>query len=160
MKKNYAKAGWLGAFLLLSATANSQIKVEAEDFIAKKDGATEIVFENDKKSIGYFDEEGEQLTYEVEIPSDGLYQVSFHYLTGKDGNVKIQDEEGNYSLFSIQANNAEKWWEVPMNNWPDFPKEESALFPLKAGKQKFYVICTVFCLRAAILFASASCSLR
>ncbi len=142
MKKNYAKAGWLGAFLLLSATANSQIKVEAEDFIAKKDGATEIVFENDKKSIGYFDEEGEQLTYEVEIPSDGLYQVSFHYLTGKDGNVKIQDEEGNYSLFSIQANNAEKWWEVPMNNWPDFPKEESALFPLKAGKQKFYVICT------------------
>jgi len=142
MKKSYAKAGWLGAFLLLSASAQGQIKVEAESFIDKKDGATEIILENSDKSVGYFDEEGEQLVYEVEIPSDGLYQVSFHYLTGKDGNVKIQDADGNYSLFDIKANNAEKWWEVPMNNWPDFPKDESALYPLKAGKQKFYVICT------------------
>ena len=57
---------------------------------------SEITTENGGKTIGYFDEEGEQLTYEVDIPSDGLYQVSFHYLTGKDGNVKIQDADGNY----------------------------------------------------------------
>lgn len=142
MKKNYAKAGWLGAFLLLCASAHGQIKVEAEDFIDAKSLSSEIITENDNKSIGYFDEEGEQLTYEVEIPAEGLYQISFHYLTGKDGNVKIQNEDGDYYIFDTQANNAEKWWEVPMNNWPDFPKDESALFPMKAGKQKFYVICT------------------
>lgn len=142
MKKNYAKAGWLAAFLLFSAQSYSQIKVEAEDFKEAKSLSSDIITENEGKTVGYFDEEGEQLTYEVEIPADGLYQISFHYLTGKDGNVKIQDADGNYSLFDIQANNAEKWWEVPMNNWPDFPKEESALFPFKAGKQKFYVICT------------------
>ncbi len=142
MKKNYAKVGWLSAFLLLSASVHSQVKVEAEDFTDAKSLSSEIITENGGKTIGYFDEEGEQLTYEVDIPSDGLYQVSFHYLTGKDGNVKIQDANGNYYIFDTQANNAEKWWEVPMSNWPDFPKDESALFPMKAGKQKFNVICT------------------
>lgn len=142
MNKNYAKAGWLSAFLLLSVSAHSQIKVEAEDFTNAKSLSSEIITENDGKTIGYFDEEGEQLTYEVDIPTEGLYQISFHYLTGKDGNVKIQDANGNYYIFDTQANNAEKWWEVPMSNWPDFPKDESALFPLKAGKQEFYVICT------------------
>ena len=69
----------VGSLLVGHASASAQIKVEAESFVDSHSLSTEIIFENDNKSVGYFDEKGEYMEYEVEIPQDGLYQFSFKY---------------------------------------------------------------------------------
>lgn len=140
--KNTLKLSSLCMLFLSSAmTASAQIKVQAEDFKAAKNGKSEIVLENNGASIGYFDEVGEVLTYEVNIPTTGLYQISFKYLAGKAGSLRIETADGAYSIFSTQAyNTSGKWWELPMNNWPAFPMEESALFYFESGKQMFKAV--------------------
>ena len=124
----------------LSASLYAQIRVEAEDYTEVKSAATEIITENDGKTIGYFDERGETLSYEVNITEDGLYQFSFRYLAGKAGSLKIETSDGASFVFQTDAYNAAEWWKLPINDWPVYPSENCARFILKAGKQKFNVI--------------------
>lgn len=58
-----------------NAILNAQIKVEAENYSETSSLSSKIILENNGKTVGYFDEEGESLTYEVTIPEDGLYQM-------------------------------------------------------------------------------------
>lgn len=120
---------------------SAQIKVQAESYKKADSKKTEIILENNKTSVGYFDEAGEVLTYEVDIPETGLYQMSFKYLSGKDGLMKIQGPDGGSSIFTIDANYlSEHWWELAMNSWPEFEFSKSALFYFEAGKQTFKAI--------------------
>ena len=123
-----------------AASLSAQIKVEAESATKMHSLKTNIKLENSDKTVGYFDEAGEYMTYEVQIPETGLYQFSFSYLTGKDGDLKIEGPDGGTSVFPIAANHAtENWWDLPMNSWPQFDFEESALFYFEAGTQTFIV---------------------
>ena len=137
MKDSLKKGLFLSAVgMLLSTGVQAQIKVEAESYVNAKSLKTDIILENEKKSVGYFDEAGEVLTYEVNIPSEGLYQISFKYLAGKPGQLRMENGDGDYAIFNTEANlGSEKWWELPMNNWPEFDFEQSALFYFKEGKQ-------------------------
>lgn len=140
--KNTFRKGLLMAFLgsVSAASLSAQIKVEAESATKMHSLKTNIKLENSDKTVGYFDEAGEYMTYEVDIPETGLYQFSFSYLTGKDGDLKIEGPDGGTSVFPIAANHAtENWWELPMNSWPQFDFEESALFYFEAGTQTFIV---------------------
>lgn len=140
--KNTLKMSCLGAlFFVPAASAFSQIKVQAEDYTKAVDGKTEIVKENNGASIGYFDEAGEVLTYEVTIPTSGLYQISFKYLSGKDGSLRIENAKGDYSIYSTEAyHTSGSWWELPMKDWPSFPIDQSALFYFESGKQTFKAV--------------------
>lgn len=100
----------------LSASLYAQIRVEAEDYTEVKSAATEIITENDGKTIGYFDERGETLSYEVNITEDGLYQFSFRYLAGKAGSLKIETSDGASFVFQTDAYNAAEWWKLPIND--------------------------------------------
>lgn len=140
--KNLFKMGILPIFLaILPLLTQAQIKIEAEDYTEAQSLKTEIILENNKTSVGYFDEVGEKLTYQISIPESGLYQFSFKYLAGKAGSIKIEDSEGASFIFETEANlTSGNWWELPMNNWPEFPLEESALFYFEKGIQTIYVI--------------------
>ncbi|MBR4970393.1 MAG: cellulase family glycosylhydrolase, partial [Paludibacteraceae bacterium] len=140
--KNLFKMGILPIFLaILPLLTQAQIKIEAEDYTEAQSLKTEIILENNKTSVGYFDEVGEKLTYQISIPESGLYQFSFKYLAGKAGSLKIEDSEGASFIFETEANlTSGNWWELPMNNWPEFPLEESALFYFEKGMQTIYVI--------------------
>jgi hypothetical protein len=135
--KNYLKLGLIPILLtILPTLIQAQIKVEAENYSDAKSLKTEIILENNNTSVGYFDELGEKLTYEVSIPESGLYQFSFKYLAGKAGSLKIEDSEGASFIFETEANlTSGNWWELPMNNWPAFPTEDGALFYFEKGTQ-------------------------
>ncbi|HOI27452.1 MAG TPA: cellulase family glycosylhydrolase [Paludibacteraceae bacterium] len=140
MKKIF-KFGVLSAFLLNSFCASLHAqKVEAEDFTKVESKSTKVITENDGKTVGYFDENGETLSYEVNIQEDGLYQFSFSSLAGKPGTIKIQMADGASCVYPFEANNATEWWNLPLNNWPIYSPEQGAMFVLKAGKQSFNVI--------------------
>ena len=95
--KNTLRKGCLGALFFMSAVSGfSQIKVQAEDYVEAKSGGTEIATENGGATVGFFDEMGETMTYEVNIPKEGLYQISFKYLSGKDGSLRIETADGAY----------------------------------------------------------------
>ena len=140
--KNLFKMGILPVFLaILPLLTQAQIKIEAEDYTEVQSLKTEIILENNGTSIGYFDESGEVLTYQVTIPESGLYQFSFKYLAGKAGSIKIENEEGATFIFDTEANlTSGNWWELPMNSWPEYPTEKGALYYFEAGKQTFSVI--------------------
>lgn len=140
--KNFFKLGIVPLILaILPTLIQAEIKVEAENYSDAKSLKTKIILENNNTSVGYFDELGEKLTYEVSIPESGLYQFSFKYLAGKAGSLKIEDSEGASFIFETEANlTSGNWWELPMNNWPAFPTEEGALFYFEKGTQTFYVI--------------------
>ncbi|MCQ2208228.1 MAG: cellulase family glycosylhydrolase, partial [Paludibacteraceae bacterium] len=140
--RNTVRKGLLLAFLgsVSAGSVSAQIKVEAESAVKMHSEKTEIILENEKKSVGYFDEVGEYMTYEVNIPEAGLYQFSFKYLTGKDGDLKIEGPDGGSSIFPIEANHlTANWWELPMGSWPEFDFDQSALYYFEAGKQTFTV---------------------
>lgn len=140
---NTLKMSCLGAlFFAAAATSFSQVRVQAEDFKQPAvNGKTEIITENNGASIGYFDEVGEILTYEVEIPATGLYQISFKYLSGKDGSLRIENAKGEYSIYQTEAyHTSGSWWELPMKDWPTFPSDQSALFYFEEGKQTFKAV--------------------
>lgn len=141
MKNTFSKDVLLALAGALSASSlSAQIKVQAEDYTNAVSQKTEIITENAGSTIGYFDELGEVLTYKVSIPKAGLYQLSFKYLTGKDGSLKIEGPDGGSSIFAIEANHAtENWWELPLGSWPEFDFEKSALFYFEAGEQAFKV---------------------
>ena len=130
----------VGSLLVGHASASAQIKVEAESFVDSHSLSTEIIFENDNKSVGYFDEKGEYMEYEVEIPQDGLYQFSFKYLAGKPGSLLIEDAAGASFVYETEANNTSgSWWELPMNSWPEYETSKGALFYFEKGTQTFFV---------------------
>lgn len=140
--RNTVRKGLLLAFLgsVSAGSVSAQIKVEAESAVKMHSEKTEIILENEKKSVGYFDEVGEYMTYEVNIPEAGLYQFSFKYLTGKDGDLKIEGPDGGSSIFPIEANHlTANWWDLPMGSWPEFDFDQSALYYFEAGKQTFTV---------------------
>ncbi|MBO4807148.1 MAG: cellulase family glycosylhydrolase [Paludibacteraceae bacterium] len=140
--KNTLRKGCLGALFFMSAVSGfSQIKVQAEDYVEAKSGGTEIATENGGATVGFFDEMGETMTYEVNIPKEGLYQISFKYLSGKDGSLRIETADGAYAIYQTKAyQSSGNWWELPLNDWPMFPMDESALFYFKEGKQKFKAV--------------------
>ncbi|MBQ1970540.1 MAG: hypothetical protein II221_05025, partial [Paludibacteraceae bacterium] len=139
MKKNFRNV-MLCAFLACQIPSFAQIKVEAEAYTDAKSLSSEIILENNGQTVGYFDEAGEVLTYEVEVPEDGLYQFSFKYLAGKTGSLKI-DVEGASFVFETTANlGVEKWWELPRDQWPSYKFEDGALYELKAGKNVFKAV--------------------
>jgi hypothetical protein len=130
----------VGSLLVGQASVSAQIKVEAESFVNSHSLATDIIFENDNKSVGYFDEKGEYMEYEVEIPQDGLYQFSFKYLAGKPGSLLIEDAAGASFVYETEANNTSgSWWELPMNSWPEYETSKGALFYFEKGTQTFFV---------------------
>lgn len=139
MKKNFRNV-MLCAFLACQIPSFAQIKVEAESYTDAKSLSSDIILENNGQTIGYFDEAGEILTYEVDVPEDGLYQFSFKYLAGKTGSLKI-DVEGASFVFETTANlGVEKWWELPRDQWPSYKFEDGALYELKAGKNVFKAV--------------------
>ena len=70
--KNFFKLGIAPLILVILPTLiQAEIKVEAENYSDAKSLKTEIILENNNTSVGYFDELGEKLTYEVSIPESG-----------------------------------------------------------------------------------------
>lgn len=140
--RNTLKMSCLSALFFMPAlSAFSQIVVQAEDYVKVTNGKTDVVKENGGKTIGYFDEVGEVLTYEVDIPAAGLYQINFRYLSGKDGSLKIENEKGEYAIYDTKANTASaNWWELPTNDWPSCPAEKCAAFYFEEGKQTFKAV--------------------
>ncbi len=145
MRKNFKKAAFFMMLGLLSATSlSAQITIEAEEYSDKKDGKTEIIKENysGKTTIGYFDEEGETLIYEVDVPSTGMYQFSARFIARWDGDIRIQTDDGSYAIYTLKGNieAADKWWDVPSSNFWDYKYEDGPSFYLTAGKHTIYIV--------------------
>lgn len=134
---------WLVLLVALFAcqvSVFSQIKVEAEKYVKAQSLGSDIILENNGTSVGYFDEAGEVLEYQVEIPESGLYQFSFKYLAGKAGSLMIEDADGASFIFDTEANNTSgNWWTLPMNSWPEYETSKGALFFFEKGSQTFFV---------------------
>lgn len=104
MKKNFKSKLILAAMGLFSSAAmNGQVIVQAESFLDKEgDKWTEIVVENNV-SIGYFDERGEILNYEVEIPTTGMYQFSAKYVAIRDGRIRVVMDDGAFAYYNFEG---------------------------------------------------------
>lgn len=128
--------------LLSSAAMNAQIKVEAESFTSVEgDKWTEVVVENNV-SIGYFDERGEILSYEVEIPTTGMYQFSAKYVAIRDGKIRLVMDDGAYAFYQFEGDyeDGDNWWKRPMGDWFEIPVQDGPSFYLTAGTHTFKII--------------------
>lgn len=128
--------------LLSSAAMNAQIKVEAESFTSVEgDKWTEVVVENNV-SIGYFDERGEILSYEVEIPTTGMYQFSAKYVAIRDGKIRLVMDDGAYAFYKFEGDyeDGDNWWKRPMGDWFEIPVQDGPSFYLTAGTHTFKII--------------------
>ena len=137
MKNKFLGVGTV-LFLLaaLGGTATAQTKIEAESYIEAKSASTEIVLENSNTTIGYFDEEGEQLIYELNVQETGLYQFSFTYVSKTDGSIRIQMDDDSYFVYDLEAYRdlgEDNWWKLQQSNWYPYPIEDGASFYLTAG---------------------------
>lgn len=143
MKKIFRSRFFLAAMGILSSAAmNAQIKVEAESFLDKSgDKWTEIVVENNV-SIGYFDERGEVLNYEVEIPTTGMYQFSAKYVAIRDGKIRLVMDDGAFAYYNIEGDleDGDDWWKRPMGDWFEIPTTEGPSFYLTAGTHTFQIV--------------------
>lgn len=131
------------AFFLtvLPTLIQAQIKVEAEDYTEIKSLETEIILETENQVTSNFDEEGEEISYNVNIPESGLYLFSFKYTAGKSGLLKIVTKNKASFIYKTESIKSSKSWkELPLNQWSEFPKEEGALFYLEEGTQSFTII--------------------
>lgn len=141
--KNILRRGLLGLTLSLSSLSllSAQTKIEAESFTSKKDGSTEIVTEQEGKSIGYFDEEGEKLVYDINVEEAGMYQFSVKFVSKDDGYLKFELEDGSYYNYNVNAylELGDNWWQLAMSNWEEYPYEKGPSFYLEAGKHTFTV---------------------
>lgn len=142
MRKNLRK-GFLFVLLGLISTApmKSQIKIEAESFIDSESKSSDIVIENDV-SVGYFDEEGEKLIYEVNIPSEGMYQFSFKYVARRDGYIRIQSDDDSYYIYKADGNYemGDNWWSLSIGNWFEYPFEKGPAFHFTEGTHVITVV--------------------
>lgn len=143
MKKNFKSKLILAAMGLFSSAAmNGQVIVQAESFLDKEgDKWTEIVVENNV-SIGYFDERGEILNYEVEIPTTGMYQFSAKYVAIRDGKIRVVMDDGAFAYYNFEGDleDGDNWWKRPMGDWFEIPASDGPSFYLTAGKHTFKVV--------------------
>lgn len=146
MKKNFRNGFFLAAMGLLSTAAmNAQIVVEAEDFIDAGNGKwTPIITETytGSKTIGYFDERGESLTYEINIPTTGMYTFSAKFVAQRDGVIRVVTDDGAFAEYDLEGNVAmgKDWYSLAIGNWFEIPAENGPAFYLTAGKHTFTVI--------------------
>ena len=129
-------------FMFLFSSNLHAEKIEAESYIEAKSGSTKIVLENSNTTIGYFDEEGEQLIYEISVPETGMYRFTFTYVAQKDGHIRIQMDDNSYFVYDIAAYRelGDNWWQLPQKQWYDFPIEKGASFYLTEGTHVMTVI--------------------
>lgn len=145
MRKNFKKAAFFMMLGLLSASSMSaQITIQAEKYSDKKDGKTEIVQEDysGEETIGYFDEDGETLIYEVDVPTTGMYQFSAKFIARWDGDIRIQTDDGAYAVYTLKGNieAADQWWNVNASKFWEYKFEDGPSFYLTAGKHTISVI--------------------
>ncbi len=146
MKKNFRSKFVLAAMGVLSSAAmNGQIVVEAEDFIDPNFGKwTEVVTETytGSKTIGYFDERGESLKYEVDIPTTGMYTFSAKYVAQRDGVLRMITDDGAFAEYELVGNveMGKDWWSLALGSWFEIPADKGPSFYLTAGKHTFTVI--------------------
>lgn len=140
-RKNYIILLLVALFCSFNAAEAQSITVEAETYTAASAGSTPIVKENAGASVGYFDENGEMLTYNINIVSAGYYQLSFLYNAGANGTVMVKTATSAQGLVSYTGQTyAGGWWLMPIANWPTTDITKSPLFYLEAGAQNLYLI--------------------
>ncbi|MBR2262244.1 MAG: cellulase family glycosylhydrolase [Paludibacteraceae bacterium] len=123
--------GWMCGLPSWSQTT----KIEAESFIDSKSGSTDIKIENDR-SVGYFDEYGEQLIYEINVETTGMYKMTFKYVSQTDGKIRISMDDGSYFVYNLTAYRllGDNWWQLPFSDWYEFPIDNGPSFYLTQGK--------------------------
>ena len=124
---------------LVSTISKAQtIHVEAESYTDIAN-STKLVKEHGDSTVGYFDEKGEMLTYQITVATAGYYKFSMAYSTGDNGYIFVKTKDDAVGMINFVAvpygNN---WWENPVKNWPVIEKD--VLFYLQAGSQNIYLI--------------------
>lgn len=146
MKKNFSKKLFftllgMGASL---ATMAQTVVVEAEEFDDVKYKYSKAKSEQNGSgaNLCYFDEEGEIVTYEIDVPKAGFYQVTVKYIAQVDSKIKIRMDNGSECFINLQGNYAdgENWWNPSLANyWSNDPSESAAIY-MEEGTHEFELI--------------------
>ncbi|MDA3893974.1 MAG: glycosyl hydrolase family 8 [Salinivirgaceae bacterium] len=143
--KLYKKLLSFGLLVLLITTGFSMqtyaqtVTIQAEDYATFCCGDGKLELENNGNSIGYFDNDGEMLTYSIDVTTAGYYEMSFKYLAGESGNVVVRTAQNSEGMVGFQGQTYPGgWWLMPINEWPS--TSDSPLFYLPAGNQNLYII--------------------
>ena len=126
------------------ATMAQTVVVEAED---PDDREFEYSRSKNESSgnggnLGYFDEEGETVTYSMKAPKAGFYQVTFKYIAQYDATVRILMDNGSQYSYDMKGNykDGEQWWQPSLDNyWSTDPNESPALY-LEEGNHNFTLL--------------------
>jgi hypothetical protein len=139
MRRIFYQAALIICFVLSSGLSAAQIiSVEGENY-TEVTGSTKLELENSGNSIGYFDEDGETLSYSIDVPAAGFYEFSFKYLSGDAGEIVVitaQDAEGIIPFEGVVYPGGD-WWEMPISDWPS--TNQSPMFYFEAGTQTLYL---------------------
>jgi len=127
------------SFFAIALNLDAQIKVEAESYTSAVEGTTPIVLETSDQTVGYFDEQGEVLTYSVTIEETGYYQFMFRYLASKASQISIEIEDHSEGTFPFEAAGIAEWWTVDFSDWFETSFDDSPLYYLEAGTNIFKV---------------------
>lgn len=141
------KNGLAFAMLGLPLASMAQVKIEAEETSDVKKQTTRIPipeasYDGGGYVISYFDEVGEVLTYEVDVPATGMYQFSFRYIARWDGDIRIKTDDGSYAVYTTLGNYSkmENWWKESVADYWEYKAEDGPSFYLTAGKHVIDVI--------------------
>lgn len=141
-KKNLGR--WVAIGLLFWGSVcnvySQSVKVEGETFTSSCCGDGVVKLENTGSSVGYFDNDGEKLTYSISVATAGYYTMSFKYNAGDKGQILVKTSQNAEGLIDFDAvtNPGGKWWELPIGSWPTV--SNSTLFYFPAGTQTLYLI--------------------
>ncbi len=140
------KNGLLFAMLGSPLVSMAQVRFEAEEFSDRKKVTSLPRSEASPDGSGfvmsYYDEVGEVLTYEVDVPATGMYQFSFHYIARWDGDIRIKTDDGSYAVYTTLGNyaKADDWWKESLADYWDYKAEDGPSFYLTAGTHVIDVI--------------------
>lgn len=113
--KNYLFLLIIVFFSNVFVTEAQTIKIEAESFTSESGG---VKVEN-ARSIGYFGAAGTSVTYSVNIATAGDYEVTYSYLSGGSGNIKLSATGVTDKALPFTQNSTvnPNWWETPFTSW-------------------------------------------
>lgn len=147
MKKIFKSRYFFAMMGLFASTAmNAQIQVGATDYIDKEDGRWTPLKTEDytgSKTLGYFDEQNESMTYEIKIPSTGMYTFSAKYVAQRDGAIRMVTDDGAFADYELVGNVAKgsDWWnETNVGGWFEIAASDGPAFYMTEGTHTFTVI--------------------
>ncbi len=146
MKKNFSKKLF---FTLLGMGASFATMAQSVVVEAEKPTSSDYEFSKPRSessgnggNLGYFDEEGEIVTYSMKAPKAGFYQVSMKYIAQFDATVRIIMDNGAQYSIDVEGNykDGENWWQPSLDNYWSTDASKIPAFYLEEGDHTFTLL--------------------